>query len=174
MANVLVEQSTMSEIADSIRIKNESSSTYLPSQMSSAITNLPVGAQIRIKEWDSNYFTFSNNISSGTINGQTIFFDNEDGSNIIAITVLKINLQMTGSWTQGATYTIATVKNTIDSELYDIFYDSQGRAFQSYTYNNCNILILKEWQQYNIKAQIHGNTSNISSQYMQGQIVLYS
>lgn len=43
MANVLIEQDTMTDIADAIRGKNGSVSTYTPAQMATAIDNLPSG-----------------------------------------------------------------------------------------------------------------------------------
>ena len=44
MANVLIEQNTMDDIADAIRSKNGSSSTYKPAQMPAAIENIPTGS----------------------------------------------------------------------------------------------------------------------------------
>ena len=46
MAQVLVTKSYLSDIADAIRGKNGSSDTYNPSEMASAITNLPGGATV--------------------------------------------------------------------------------------------------------------------------------
>ena len=44
MANVLIEQNTMDDIADAIRSKNGSSSTYKPAQMPAAIENIPTSS----------------------------------------------------------------------------------------------------------------------------------
>lgn len=41
MANVLIEQNTMADIADAIRGKNGGASTYKPAQMAAAITAIP-------------------------------------------------------------------------------------------------------------------------------------
>lgn len=49
MANVLIEQDTMTDIADAIRGKNGSASTYTPAQMATAIDNLPSGATLQSK-----------------------------------------------------------------------------------------------------------------------------
>ena len=43
MANVLVDETSLQNIADSIRAKNGSSDTYTPAQMSTAIDNIPSG-----------------------------------------------------------------------------------------------------------------------------------
>ena len=43
MAKVLVEETNLENIADSIRAKNGTQETYLPSEMSTAIDNLPSG-----------------------------------------------------------------------------------------------------------------------------------
>lgn len=43
MANVLVEESSLSNIASAIRVKNGSTSVYKPGEMAAAITNLPTG-----------------------------------------------------------------------------------------------------------------------------------
>ena len=49
MANVLIETDTMTDIADAIRGKNGSVSTYTPAQMATAIDNLPSGATLQSK-----------------------------------------------------------------------------------------------------------------------------
>ena len=45
MANVLVQEQYLQDIADSIRAKNGTSNTYKPGQMSTAIDNIPSGGQ---------------------------------------------------------------------------------------------------------------------------------
>ena len=47
MTNVLVNETSLQNIADSIRAKNGSSDTYTPAQMSGAIDNIPSGATIK-------------------------------------------------------------------------------------------------------------------------------
>ena len=46
MSNVLVEESSLQNIATAIRAKNGSSDTYTPSEMSTAISNIPTGGSI--------------------------------------------------------------------------------------------------------------------------------
>ena len=46
MANVLVEESSLQSIANAIRSKNGLSDTYTPSQMSTAILNIPSGGVV--------------------------------------------------------------------------------------------------------------------------------
>lgn len=43
MANVLVEETSLSNIASAIREKNGGSATYKPGEMAAAISNLPIG-----------------------------------------------------------------------------------------------------------------------------------
>ena len=43
MANVLVEETSLSNIASAIRVKNGSTAVYKPGEMAAAITNLPMG-----------------------------------------------------------------------------------------------------------------------------------
>ena len=43
MTNVLIDETNLENIADSIRAKNGSSDTYTPAQMSTAIDNIPSG-----------------------------------------------------------------------------------------------------------------------------------
>ena len=43
MANVLVEETSLSNIASAIREKNGGSATYKPGEMAAAISNLPTG-----------------------------------------------------------------------------------------------------------------------------------
>ena len=49
MSDILIEQSTMEDIADAIRTKSGSVSTYKPAQMAPAISNLPSGATLQSK-----------------------------------------------------------------------------------------------------------------------------
>ena len=44
MANVLVEETSLSNIASAIREKNGGSATYKPGEMAAAISNLPIGS----------------------------------------------------------------------------------------------------------------------------------
>lgn len=57
MANVLVEETSLSNIASAIRGKNGSTAVYKPGEMAAAITNLPTGGG------DTETITFSRNIS---------------------------------------------------------------------------------------------------------------
>ena len=43
MANVLVEETSLSNIASAIRVKNGSTAVYKPGEMAAAISNLPTG-----------------------------------------------------------------------------------------------------------------------------------
>ena len=57
MANVLVEETSLSNIASAIRVKNGSTAVYKPGEMAAAITNLPTGGG------DTETITFSRDIS---------------------------------------------------------------------------------------------------------------
>lgn len=57
MANVLVEETSLSNIASAIRVKNGSTAVYKPGEMAAAITNLPTGGG------DTETITFSTDIS---------------------------------------------------------------------------------------------------------------
>lgn len=57
MANVLVEETSLSNIASAIRGKNGSTAVYKPGEMAAAITNLPTGGG------DTETITFSRDIS---------------------------------------------------------------------------------------------------------------
>lgn len=57
MANVLVEETSLSNIASAIRVKNGSTAVYKPGEMAAAITNLPMGGG------DTETITFSGDIS---------------------------------------------------------------------------------------------------------------
>lgn len=57
MANVLVEETSLSNIASAIRGKNGSTAVYKPGEMAAAITNLPTGGG------DTETITFSTDIS---------------------------------------------------------------------------------------------------------------
>lgn len=57
MANVLVEETSLSNIASAIRVKNGSTAVYKPGEMAAAITNLPTGGG------DTETINFSTDIS---------------------------------------------------------------------------------------------------------------
>lgn len=57
MANVLVEETSLSNIASAIRVKNGSTALYKPGEMAAAITNLPTGGG------DTETINFSTDIS---------------------------------------------------------------------------------------------------------------
>ena len=59
MANVLVEETSLSNIASAIRVKNGSTAVYKPGEMAAAITNLPTGGS----SGDTETITFSTDIS---------------------------------------------------------------------------------------------------------------
>lgn len=63
MANVLIEQDTMVDIADAIRGKNGSVSTYTPAQMVTAIANIRGGGL----EYETGTYIPSSNIARPTI-----------------------------------------------------------------------------------------------------------
>ena len=87
MANVLIEQDTMADIADAIRGKNGSVSTYTPAQMVTAIANIPTGGG-------------SPNIQalSVTANGTYTATDDVDGYSPVTVSVSGPNL-VTGTFT---------------------------------------------------------------------------
>lgn len=87
MANVLIEQDTMADIADAIRGKNGSVSTYTPAQMITAIANIPTGGG-------------SPNIQalSVTANGTYTATDDVDGYSPVTVSVSGSNL-VTGTFT---------------------------------------------------------------------------
>lgn len=46
MANVLVQESSLSDIADAIRAKNGTNNTYKPAQMAGAIRDIAIGVPL--------------------------------------------------------------------------------------------------------------------------------
>lgn len=87
MANVLIEQDTMADIADAIRGKNGSVSTYTPAQMVTAIANIPTdGGSPNIQAL------------SVTANGTYTATDDVDGYSPVTVSVSGPNL-VTGTFT---------------------------------------------------------------------------
>ena len=89
MANVLVEETSLSNIASAIRVKNGSTAVYKPGEMAAAITNLPTGGGSDIKiyaggdisylftGWGSNFYnTIKDNIVfSNVSSGYGVFIN---------------------------------------------------------------------------------------------------
>ena len=63
MANVLVQDSSLTAIADAIRSKNGTTNTYKPGEMADAITNLPSGGGDSDSPFTAEDFTFTGNLS---------------------------------------------------------------------------------------------------------------
>ena len=65
MSNVLVNDASLTAIANAIRSKLSTSNTYKPGQMASAIQSIPTGGGSGIK-YDTGTFTFESNTTGNT------------------------------------------------------------------------------------------------------------
>lgn len=78
MANVLVEETSLSNIASAIRGKNGSTAVYKPGEMAAAITNLPTGGG------DTETITFSTDISFlFASNGGSVLYEAMKNKNLV-------------------------------------------------------------------------------------------
>lgn len=78
MANVLVEETSLSNIASAIRVKNGSTAVYKPGEMAAAITNLPTGGG------DTETITFSTDISFlFASNGGSVLYEAMKNKNLV-------------------------------------------------------------------------------------------
>ena len=68
MANVLVNENSLSDIADAIRGKNGTNNTYKPSQMASAINSITTGGSSNIK-FKTGTFTLDADASEYSLTG---------------------------------------------------------------------------------------------------------
>lgn len=94
MANVLVEETSLSNIASAIRGKNGSTAVYKPGEMAAAITNLPTGGG------DTETITFSGDIS---------FLFASDGGSALYEAVKNKNLVFTNiRYGRGVFYNMST------------------------------------------------------------------
>jgi hypothetical protein len=164
MADVLIEESTMDEIADAIRAKNKSATTYLPSQMSNAITNLPEGAQLSLKHWDSECFSLAQYFS-GSIVGDTITIE---GTENISITILTLDVKVNSLPSQPNVR--MTLANSINDELSLILANSYGQNFQAFTYYQCTPVVQCMYAS-NLQVQFWLNPA--TNQSIRGQLILY-
>lgn len=106
MSNVLVEESNLQNIANAIRTKNGSSDTYLPSQMSSAILDIPSGGGGITPQpmKDVNFIDYD-----GTI------VKSYTASEFANVTVLPDNPEHDGLTAQGWNWTLADAKTYVAS-----------------------------------------------------------
>ena len=96
MANVLVEETSLSNIASAIRVKNGSTAVYKPGEMAAAITNLPTGGS----GGDTETITFSEDIS---------FLFASDGGSTLYEAVKNKNLVFTNiRYGRGVFYNMST------------------------------------------------------------------
>ena len=106
MANVLVEETSLQNIANSIREKTGTTDTYKPSEMASAISGIQSGGGsvpengIVINEWDSD--GYPTNVSFFTTNGVPYYYfysyKNAYGEKSFFANMITINLPDTLTW----------------------------------------------------------------------------
>lgn len=166
MTDVLIEESTMDEIADAIRTKNGSAATYLPSQMSNAITNLPEGAQVSLQHWDSECFSLNSSYFSGTIVGDTITIEATEST--IYITILTLDVKVDRLPSQPSVRTL--LATSINNELSLILANSYGQNFQAYTYYQCTPVVQCN---YTNRLEVQFWLNPTTNQSIRGQLILY-
>lgn len=96
MANVLIDENSMSDIADAIRAKLNTADTYLPSEMADAIGSISGGADLGTKSITANgtynassddldgYSSVTVNVSGGTPTGTKSITANGTGIDVAA------------------------------------------------------------------------------------------
>ena len=165
MTDVLIEESTMDEIADAIRTKNKSATTYLPSQMSNAITNLPEGAQVSLQHWDSECFSLASGFS-GSIVGDTITIEGTESTTYITVLTLDVEVNSL-PYPSSALTTLAT---PVGNELSSILSNSYGQNFQAFTYYQCTPVVQCD---YSGILEVRFWLNPTTNQSIRGQLVLY-
>lgn len=95
MAKVLVEETNLENIADSIRAKNGTQETYLPSEMSTAIDNIPSGGKVALPSGIRFYgslasdFSFIKHMDTSESTNMSGMFEGCSAMNVLDISELN-------------------------------------------------------------------------------------
>ena len=128
MSKVLVNETSLTAIANAIRAKNGETTTYKPAQMATAITNLPTGSP----DIPDSAFNKSGNLDYVYCNGQWDWFLNTYGDKITASAVSSCSHTFYNSYVQNIPFYMYFPSGWNDGSVYGINVE--------YMFANCTAL----------------------------------
>lgn len=151
MSNVLVEESSLQNIADAIRGKNKSTDKYKPSEMATAINNIQTlnGGGYKVNITQSEHQTIT--VSQSSFNNRTTMFTIDDYPSI------NVSLKADPGYIAGSlNRTNFTFSN--DVREVDIF-ATEATAVPNTTYNG-NMNVIKSGSSFNITSASSYDSGN--------------
>lgn len=127
MANVIINDTNLTNIAAAIREKNGTTTTYKPSEMASAIAAIETGGGGGSAELPSEAFDFSGDCSYAFAGGHFDWFISNYGSKITTSAITNAN------------YMFKNAK-TIEEIPFDINFNNDSYRIATYMFQNCQNL----------------------------------
>lgn len=141
MTKVLVDDTNLTNIANAIRGKAGGSTRYKPSEMATAITNIPSGGG-----------SGATMIETSSVSATTLTFNNSSTYSHYAIFAVS----NTGYSAQSQSYGIYSYARLDDNKFRALYYMSYGGAKFNFTMNNSEDEVKRSGNNFNINSTYSG------------------